>query len=56
VEEELKRLLIHGLLHLKGLEHTGATLVAAGAANQETCEMLQLQETILHKLDEEKVF
>lgn len=56
LEEELKRLLIHGLLHLNGMEHTGATLTAEKEENQASSEMLQLQEDILKKLYEEKLF
>jgi probable rRNA maturation factor len=38
-EEELKRLIIHGMLHLNGMEH-----------KEEVCEMLILQEKILQEL------
>jgi probable rRNA maturation factor len=44
-EEELKRLLIHGLLHLKGMEH-----------NEEGCEMIRLQEKILEGFKKESIF
>ena len=40
-DEELRRLLIHGILHLDGMEHP---------TNRETEPMLQLQENILTKL------
>jgi probable rRNA maturation factor len=40
-DEELRRLLIHGILHLDGMNHT---------SNKKTEPMLQLQERILIKL------
>jgi probable rRNA maturation factor len=43
-EEELKRLVIHGILHLEGLDHAG-----------EDSEMLGLQEEILSSLAKERV-
>ncbi|MBN1834805.1 MAG: rRNA maturation RNase YbeY [Spirochaetales bacterium] len=44
-EEELKRLLIHGILHLEGMDHPeGET------------EMLSVQERVLEQLKEERVF
>ena len=42
--EELKRLLIHGILHLEGMDH-GENRI--GAAMQ--CEMLSLQERLLNE-------
>jgi len=42
---ELKRLLIHGLLHLKGMDHSG-----------QDNAMIDLQEKILMKFKEEKIF
>ncbi len=45
VEEELKRLLVHGVLHLEGMDHEG-----------NTSEMITLQEDILKRLEEERVF
>jgi probable rRNA maturation factor len=42
-EEELRRLLIHGILHLDGMEH----------ANNNNDPMLILQEDILNKLKNE---
>ena len=44
-EEELKRLLIHGILHLEGLDH-----------HSQDCEMTAIQERILRKMSKEKVF
>jgi probable rRNA maturation factor len=46
-EEELKRLLIHGILHLSGQDHRDSS---PGQP------MLIRQEEILHELSEEKVF
>ena len=46
-EEELKRLLIHGILHLAGQDHT---------SNNRDEDMLIQQEEILLKFSEEKVF
>ena len=47
---ELKRLLVHGLLHLNGMDH-GEEHIEKGLAPQ--CEMLILQEEILEKLKDE---
>jgi len=41
VDEELKRLLIHGILHLSGMDHSD---------NSPEQEMLKLQESILTDL------
>ena len=49
---ELKRLLIHGLLHLNGMDH-GEEHIEKGKAP--VCQMLVLQETILEKLKDEKI-
>jgi probable rRNA maturation factor len=46
-EEELKRLLIHGVLHLSGQDHAGSD---SGQP------MLTRQEDIFHELAEEKIF
>ncbi len=46
-EEELKRVLIHGILHLKGYDHE---------TNDDTEEMLVLQEKILKKIIKEGIF
>ena len=46
-EEELKRLLVHGVLHLAGEDH-------AGCGPEEP--MLARQEKILQELSEEKIF
>ncbi len=42
-EEELKRLLIHGILHLKGMDHT--------YTDMENQEMITLQEEILKSIE-----
>ncbi|MBO4640521.1 MAG: rRNA maturation RNase YbeY [Treponema sp.] len=47
---ELKRLLVHGLLHLNGMDH-GEEHIEKGTVPQ--CEMLVLQENILEKLKDE---
>jgi probable rRNA maturation factor len=44
-EKELKRLLIHGMLHLQGLDHP-----EEGAA-----EMLRVQERLLERLREKRI-
>jgi probable rRNA maturation factor len=46
-EEELRRLLIHGILHLDGMDH---------AANDMGEPMLLLQEKLLKELADEKLF
>ena len=48
-DEELKRLLVHGLLHLNGYDH-GEEHVEAGVEPQ--CEMLQLQKWLLSQLED----
>ena len=50
--DELKRLLVHGLLHLNGYDH-GEEHIEKGVAP--TGEMLVLQENILNKLKDEKI-
>lgn len=50
--EELKRLLVHGLLHLNGMDH-GEEHIEKGVLPQ--CEMLQIQENILQKMKDEKI-
>ena len=49
---ELKRLIVHGLLHLNGMDH-GEEHIEKGC--QPVCEMLQLQEKVLEKLKDEKI-
>jgi len=44
-EEELKRLLIHGILHLKGLSH-----------QEPDSRMIKIQEEIIKTLQKEKIF
>ncbi|MDR2193937.1 MAG: rRNA maturation RNase YbeY [Treponema sp.] len=53
VEEELRRLLVHGILHLNGMDHSGhlARTPEAGAPDPREIEpMLRLQEEILTAL------
>lgn len=49
---ELKRLIVHGLLHLNGMDH-GEEHIEKGIAP--VCEMLVLQEKVLEKLKDEKI-
>ena len=49
---ELKRLLVHGLLHLNGMDHEEEH-IEKGV--EPTCEMLVLQEKILESLKDEKI-
>jgi len=49
---ELKRLLVHGLLHLNGYDH-GEEHIEAGVAPK--CKMLIKQEKLLEKLKDEKI-
>ncbi len=51
-DDELKRLLVHGILHLNGFDH-GEEHLEIGKEPQ--CEMLILQEKILKKLEDEKI-
>jgi probable rRNA maturation factor len=44
-DEELKRLLIHGILHLEGMDHP-----------DEQSEMMRIQENILAQFKKEKIF
>ena len=50
--DELKHLIVHGLLHLNGMDH-GEEHIEKGTAPQ--CEMLVLQENVLEKLKDEKI-
>ncbi len=49
-EEELRRVLVHGLLHLEGWEHPQES------AEMDGSEMLRLQERILARLAKERLF
>ena len=51
-DEELKRLLVHGTLHLNGLDH-GEEHIERGVPP--TCEMLRLQERIMRELRGERI-
>ena len=50
--DELKRLIVHGLLHLNGMDH-GEEHIEKGV--KPVCEMLVLQENVLEKLKDEKI-
>lgn len=50
--DEFKRLIVHGLLHLNGMEH-GEEHIEKDV--QPVCEMLVLQEKVLEKLKDEKI-
>ncbi len=50
--DEFKRLIVHGLLHLNGMDH-GEEHIEKG--QKPVCEMLQLQEKVLEKLKDEKI-
>lgn len=50
--EELKRLLVHGLLHLNGMDH-GEEHIEKNKKPE--CEMLALQEEILQELKDETI-
>lgn len=52
-EEELKRLIVHGLLHLNGYDH-GEEHVEKG--KEPDCEMLVLQKKIMEELKDEHIF
>lgn len=52
IDSELKRLLLHGYLHLNGYDH-GEEHIEKGKKPE--CEMLKLQEEILLKLKGEKI-
>jgi probable rRNA maturation factor len=51
-DEELRRLLIHGILHLNGMDHSQNLSEAASSGDP----MLALQEEILSKLKDERIF
>ena len=50
--DELKRLIVHGLLHLNGMDH-GEEHIEKNV--QPVCEMLVLQEKVLEQLKDEKI-
>ena len=50
-EEELRRMVVHGILHLAGHEHGTETM-----ETKEQSKMLSLQEQILEELSEERLF
>ncbi len=47
MEQELKRLIVHGLLHLMGFDHT---------SDKEEREMLEKQDEIVKNLEEVRIF
>ena len=51
-DEELRRLLVHGMLHLNGLDH-GEEHVVKGI--EPACPMLQKQKAILEALRDERI-
>ena len=51
-DEELRRLIVHGLLHLKGYDH-GEEHVEKGV--ELSCEMLKLQKKIMTALNKESI-
>ena len=51
-DSELKRLLVHGILHLNGYDH-GEEHIEKGL--EQECEMLKLQEKTLAELKDEKI-
>lgn len=51
-DAELKRLLVHGVLHLNGYDH-GEEHIQKGVKPE--CKMLKIQEKILEKLKDEKI-
>lgn len=50
-EEELRRMVVHGILHLAGHEHGDETM-----DTKDQSEMLSLQEQILEEFSEERLF
>ena len=52
-QEEMKRLAVHGILHLLGMEHSD---YVTGTGEEKLGEMLSLQESILRKHSEEPLF
>ena len=54
-DEELRRLLIHGILHLSGMDHEGSIDNKDRALNADIEPMLQLQEELLADLVGERI-
>lgn len=52
INSEFKRLLVHGILHLNGMDH-GEEHIEEGKAPE--CEMLVIQEQLLEKLKDEVI-
>ena len=53
-DEELRRLLIHGILHIDGMDHAGS-LEPVGSLENKSEPMLLLQEKILARLSNEHI-
>ena len=51
-DEELRRLLVHGILHLNGMDH-GEEHVEKGV--EPVCEMLKIQKKVMNELKDEKI-
>lgn len=51
-DDELKRLLVHGILHLNGMDHGEEHL---DGKSKPKCKMLVLQEDVLDELQNEKI-
>lgn len=51
-DDEFKRLLVHGILHLNGMDH-GEEHIQKGVKPK--CRMLKIQEKVLNKLKDEKI-
>ena len=50
--DELKRLLVHGVLHLNGMDH-GEEHIEKNV--EPVCKMLKIQENLLSELKDEKI-
>jgi probable rRNA maturation factor len=51
LEDEFKRLLIHGILHLSGMDHGELS----GQNDDEDKKMLEMQEKLMEKFSEDKI-